>query len=70
MKQYTIIAKRPGGEYSASGTVAELVEKFEYTLICGRCKIHHPTINALIKALNESAAACHRYNDYYTLKTF
>ena len=74
-KTYTIIKTRRGTKSEATGTVAELVERFSYTLECGNSwnsKINRnpKTAKSLVTALNKSVAetqgSCYD-PDYYEL---
>lgn len=74
-KTYTIVKTRRGQKYESTGTVAELVERFSYTLESGNSwnpKINRnpKTAKALVTALNKSVeetmGACFD-PDYYEL---
>lgn len=72
-KEYTVISHHRGRETEFRGTLDRLVnEVFGYTLLCGnswnpRIPLQPKSINSLIRALNNSAYECRRYEDYYTL---
>lgn len=76
-KTYTITKTRgrTGAETNYSGTVAELVDVFSYTLECGNG--YNPKINrnpktakalvsALLKSVEETQGSCYS-QDYYEL---
>ena len=75
-KKYTIIYRYDhgyDGRIEKTGTLDELTEWASYDLLCGnsrdgRINRHPKTAAGLVSALNKSATACHRYNDYYYLK--
>lgn len=59
-KTYTIIKTRRGKETSTTGTLAELIQHFSYSLECGnsyssKIPTNPKTIKSLITALNNSA---------------
>lgn len=75
-KVYTIVKTRRGRDRETTGTLEELVQYFSYTLECGNSwnrKINRnpKTINALLKALDQSVSAtqggCYD-QDSYSLK--
>ena len=74
-KEYTVISHHHGRETEFTGTLEHLVNKvFSYTLECGHSwngKIPEKpkSIKTLIKALNNSAAECCHYGEWYELKT-
>lgn len=55
------------------GTIEELTKYvFGYTLECGhswnsKIPMYPKTINSFVKALNDSAYECRRYNDHYEI---
>jgi hypothetical protein len=60
-KTFTIIKTRRGSESPFTGTIAELVSAFSYTLECGnswnpRINRNPKTAKALVSALNKSVA--------------
>jgi len=79
MKTYTIREHHsssfasPSRSLDYTGTMDELCTRvFGYTLECGNSwnkKIprYPKTAKSLVKALNDSAYACRRYNDWYEL---
>ena len=72
-KEITIIFTHSDRETSWTGTIQDLSDRvFGYTLECGhswnsRIPRWPKTARSLVKALNDSAYACHRYNDFYSL---
>lgn len=73
-KVITVISTHNGRDHEWTGTVQELSEDvFGYTLECGhawnsRIPRWPKTAKSLVKALNDSADECRRYNDSYSLK--
>ena len=71
-KIYSVNSVHRGHTTTYTGTLEELeTNVFGYTLECGNSwnrKIPRfpKSIKSLIKALNDSAMECRRYNDYYT----
>ena len=72
-KEITIISTHNGTETRWTGTIQELSDSvFGYTLECGhswnsRIPRWPKTVKSLVKALNDSAYECRRYNDFYSL---
>jgi len=73
MKTYTITHYWHLHQHvSHTGTLAQLVEKFSYTLLCGHQRnpvipTKPKTIKALVKALQDSRDVLGRWNEMYYL---
>lgn len=73
-KVYTLVWVYYRGRIEHTGTIEELTEWASFDLLCGnsrdaRINRHPRTAKALENALNKSAQVCHRYNDYYFIKS-
>lgn len=72
-KTYTVNSHHNGRCTPYTGTIEHLsTAVFGYTLECGnswnsKIPLRPKTIKSLVKALNDSAAECNRYNDYYEI---
>ena len=69
-KEYTIVHKTSRSSYEFSGTIAELIEDFGYSLEVGhswdsKIPLNPKTISSLVSALNKSAYVSRRYNETY-----